>query len=112
MIQTVNLYTFRCAFGTSERDNFSYVGQQVLFDYLESYEEESGAQIEFNVVALCCEYSEDDYKTIAENYSIGLDTDGNVIDDQKELKEIVRDFLNDNTSVCGEVDGGFVYAIF
>lgn len=112
MIQTVNLYAFRRAFEMSGRDNFSYEGQRVLFEYLERLEEETGTPIAFDVVALCCEFAEDDYHSVALNYSIALDDNGLVIDYEDELKDIVGTFLRERTSVCGEVKGGFVYAIF
>jgi len=31
-----------------------------LFDHLENYEEETGEQVEFDPIALCCDYSEYD----------------------------------------------------
>ena len=45
-------------------ENFSVEGRIALFDYLEQYEEETGEEIELDVVALCCEYSE--YKSLEE----------------------------------------------
>ena len=39
-------------------ENFSIEGRIALFDYLEQYEEETGEDIELDVIALCCEYSE------------------------------------------------------
>ena len=37
---------------------FSYDGLSVLYDYLEELEEELGEEIEFDVVALHCQYEE------------------------------------------------------
>lgn len=39
-------------------DNFSFKGKKALFDYLEQYEEGTGQEIELDIVALCCEYTE------------------------------------------------------
>ena len=38
--------------------NFSYEGLNSLFDYLEELEEDMGKEMEFDPVAICCEYSE------------------------------------------------------
>ncbi len=73
------------------KNNFSYEGTKALFDYLENYEEETGQKIEFDPVALCCEYSEyDNLQSVIENYN---STDIQTIDD-----------LRNNTSVI-EIEG-------
>ena len=66
MIHTVNEYEFRDRFANSDtyKDNFTYDALTALFAYLEEYEEESGTQTEFDMVALCCEWSE--YKNLEE----------------------------------------------
>ena len=71
MYQTINFSQFCDAFEKMDRkDNFTYEGKKALFEYLERYEEDLDEKIEFDVVALCCEYSE--YKNLdelKENYS-------------------------------------------
>ena len=111
IVQTINFSQFCDAFARMGRENqFSYAGKQALFDYLEDYSDSTGEDVELDVIALCCEYSEDDYETIAENYNINLtDIDP---EDEDEIKEIIRDYLEENTIIIGEVPGGFVYAVF
>ncbi len=59
MYQNVNFHRFQDAFQNMDRgNNFSYEGLRALFDYLEQLEEDMGEQIELDVIALCCEYSE------------------------------------------------------
>lgn len=58
MKNSVNFYTFCDSFSESRRDSFSYNGKKALFDYLEQYEEDTGEEIELDIIALCCEYSE------------------------------------------------------
>jgi len=58
MIKTVNEHMFRDEFQVYERDNFSYEGLGVLFNYLEEFEEATDSSIELDVVALCCEFTE------------------------------------------------------
>jgi predicted ArsR family transcriptional regulator len=109
MKTTVSQYDFERAFADADReDQFSYEGLKALFDYLEDYEEQTGEEIELDVIALCCDYSEDTVKAIAANYSIDL-TD---CDDEEEQAETVREYLEDNGAFVGEVTGGFVYRAF
>ena len=105
MKQSVNFYDFERAFRTMDRDNhFSYHGLRALFDYLEELGEDTGEEIELDVIALCCEFSE--YTSAleaADNYSwdLGLDDDA----DEEEKETAAREWLNDETIVV-DVDGG------
>jgi hypothetical protein len=61
MKQTVNRNDFAQAFKDFGReDNFTLAGLNSLFDYLEGIEEDTGSEIELDVIALCCDYSEYD----------------------------------------------------
>jgi hypothetical protein len=60
-------------------EQFSYDGLRVLFEALEEYEDDTGSEVELDVIALCCEYSEDTPEEIAQNYGIDLEDDGNAI---------------------------------
>lgn len=104
MKTTVSLYDFRGAFRAYDRDNFSYEGLEVLFDYLEGYEEDTGEELELDVVALCCDYAEDTFENIAREYSVDIEE----CEDPEDIKEVVLEFLYDNTSVVGEVGGDSV----
>ena len=111
IVQNINnVYQFREAFSLAERtDQFSYEGLEVLFDYLDNLSEDTGETIELDVVALCCEYYESSIEELIEQYNIDASgADG----DEDEIKAIVEEYLQDNTSICGEVDDGFVYAAF
>ena len=108
MKTTVSRYDFERAFVDADRkENFSYKALGLLFDYLEDYEDSTGEEIELDVIALCCDYSEDTLEDIARNYSIDLEG----MDDEEQL-EAVRDYLNENTTLVGETSTGFVYACF
>lgn len=108
MKTTVSRYDFERAFVDADRkENFSYEALGLLFDYLEDYEEQTGEEIELDVIALCCDYSEETAEDIARNYSIDLEG----MDEDEQL-EAVRDYLNENTTLVGETSTGFVYACF
>tara|TARA_R100000781_G_scaffold92092_1_gene57014 strand:+ start:6720 stop:7019 length:300 start_codon:yes stop_codon:yes gene_type:complete len=58
MKTSISEYEFCRWFEEQRPNNFSRVGLQSLFDYLEEYEESTGEEIEFDPIALCCEYTE------------------------------------------------------
>jgi hypothetical protein len=71
MKQTINKYDFHRAFEAIGRSNeFSYEGRQALFEYLEQLEDDTGTEMELDVIALCCDYSEDTVKNILKEYSL------------------------------------------
>lgn len=109
IVQTLNVYQFRDAFRAAGRnDQFSYKGLECLFDYLEEYSEDTGEPFELDVIALCCDFYEEDAEYIAKNYSIDIEG----MDDE-EIVEAVREYLEENTIIVGEPsEGVFVYQAF
>lgn len=66
MKTTVTEHRFIQAFQDIGRGGqFSHEGLCVLFDYLEQYEEDTGEDIDLDVIALCCDFCEGDYADIA-----------------------------------------------
>ena len=57
MKQTINFSNFQDAFRIRP-NNFTYKGLKALFEHLENYEEEIGEEMELDVIALCCDYTE------------------------------------------------------
>ena len=111
MKQTVYFSDFTAAFHRADRGNqFSYDALRVLFDYIEEIENDTGEEIELDVIALCCEYAESTADEVIESY--GLEDEAADMDDE-EKAELVRDYLQDETALCGETDSGaFVYLQF
>ena len=115
MKTTVNFYDFEQAFRNAGRlttnttdGNFDYAGLRVLFDYLESFEKVAGEEIELDVIALCCEYSQQPILDVARDYNIDLSDC-----DDDEIREAVIDYLNEHTLVCGITsDDEIVYQQF
>ena len=70
MKQSVNMYQFERAFNNMDRgEQFSYDGLKALYEYLVEYEEDTGTEVELDVIALCCEYAEyDSLKEFQANY--------------------------------------------
>jgi hypothetical protein len=102
MIQTINVSDFRDAFRSMGRqDQFSYEALGALFDYME----EIAPDFDLDVIALCCDYSEDTAAQIAEAYDIKVDS----VD---ELEDAVRAYLEEHTTIVAEIASGFLYAQF
>ena len=107
MKQTIYLSDFRDAFDRMRPNNFSYEGLEVLFEYLEDCERDIGEESELDVIALCCDFSEDTVTNIAGQYDIdieGLDED--------ETREAVQEHLEDHGVLVGAVADGFVFHQF
>ncbi len=109
MKKTVNLSDFRDAFQRMGREKqFSYEGLEHLFDYLEQYEEDTGEDFELDVIAICCDFSEDTLENIAEQYGIDLDD----CEDDEEKQQAVADYLTDQGAYVAQVGEDFVYRQF
>lgn len=70
MKKSVSLEDFREEFRIYNRDNFSYKGQEILFNYLEEVEEDCNVEFELDVIALCCDWNEDTLSSVLEDYRI------------------------------------------
>lgn len=114
MKTTISNYDFERAFVDAGRqEQFSYEAMGLLFDYLEQLEDSIGEEIELDVIAICCEYSEETTADIARNYSIDLaHLDAEAEDYEEQRQEAVREYLEGNTTLVGETATGFVYAQF
>lgn len=104
MKQTINLYQFRDAFQRMDRaDAFSYEGLEVLFNGLEEFEEDTNQEMELDVIALCCDFSEMTEEEIKQSYNVNLE----------ESSKDMYDWLSNQTWVLGQTDkGSFVFRQF
>lgn len=114
IIQTVNFSMFCDAFSRSDRnDNFTYEAKRIIFDYLDIMSDICGNNIELDVIAICCEYEELHYIDVISQYSNMIDVSAIDENDVQLLIEFVKEFLQDNTTVCGITDDDcFVFAKF
>ena len=104
MIQTLRLSDFTNAFRNSDRkDQFSYEALMLIFDYIEEYERDTSEQIEFDMIGICCEWSEDTPENIARSYDIDLEGKSGL-----EALMHVYEHLNDETQVAGVTSKGTV----
>ena len=118
--ETVSFNTFSTRFLSSDsyRNNFTYNGLEALYDYLEQLSEDIGQEIEFDMIALCCEYSEyksaweameqyqpEDMPTV-EN-SEGMD----LVEIQEVSEALALEWLEEKTQVI-EFNGGIIISQF
>lgn len=109
IVQTLTKSSFIDAFKQSSRkDQFSYEALEAIFDYLESYSEDTGENVEFDIVGICCEWSEMSWQDVAMSYGVDL---SQCTDDDERIGE-VEDFLHRNTQYCELSDGSFVFVQF
>jgi len=108
MKTTVNFSEFRDLFQQIRPDNFSYEGLKHLFSWLEQYEEDTGEELELDVIAICCDFSEDYFQNIADQY--GFDLSKYETDEEKQ--EAVADYLSDQGVYVGESGECIIYRNF
>ena len=78
--------------------NFSYDGLNSLFDYFEELEEDMGQEIDFDPIAICCEFSEyENLEEIKNNYDCienyeDLENNTSIIKIENTDRLIIQDF--------------------
>ena len=94
IVQTLAQGDFVEAFKQSSRkDQFSHDALEAIFNYLDTYSEEIGENIEFDIVSICCDWSEMTWQDVAMSYDVDL---SDCADDDERIGE-VEDFLCRNT---------------
>ena len=97
MKNTITESQFKNAIKEVRPDNFTWAGLSALFEFLTSYEDDCGVEIDFDPVGLCCEFTEySDLEEFQNNYG----------DEYTSIEKI-----HDATLVY-EFDGGFIIQDF
>lgn len=105
MKQSINFCEFTDQFKAIRPNNFSYNGLRALYDWLEEYEDSTGQEIELDVIALCCDFSE---YTLSELQSEYGDYENEKWDDINEA----TDWLNERTIVIPIDDDSVIVQAF
>ena len=110
MFTRVSEYDFRDTFLSSDTytHNFSYEGLTLLFEWFEEYEEACGEPIEFDMVAICCDFSESTFEEVAQDYNIDLSD----CETANECFEAVQEYVNENGLLVGTVEDRIIYQAF
>jgi hypothetical protein len=87
---------FKDEFKSIRPDNFTNEGLSALYEWLTEPEEDTGEPMELDVIAICCDFSEEPLQDVLDNYRL------------ESLEE-----LQDNTMVIAVLDNGnVVYQVF
>jgi len=76
IVDTLTRFRFVDEFQKIRPDNFSYEGLHALFDYFEELSHDIGQPIEFDPIAICCDFREyESFKQCQEEYPDIVDFD-------------------------------------
>ena len=106
-----------------EYSNFTRAGAFALVEYLEALEDETGEGMDFDSVAIRCDWGEyadlmewgkyhfADMMDAISKLSLTLNNEGRVAESDDEVDDRIRDFIRDNGELI-EFDGGIIVSSF
>ena len=120
MKTTLTTYGIAEAIKSDTNANWSSAGAFALAEYLEEMEEATGEEMELDVCAIRCDFSEfESLETWLSEYygqpiekaflSAGIDLDGE--EDEDEREELIRSHIQDHGQLV-EFDGGVIVSSF
>lgn len=126
IVQTILQYQFIDMMQTARPNNFSVNGLRVLFDYLDELSDDCSEPMEFDAIAIACDYSEADAVEVYNRYKpdLNLDDEDQALFDLYHdtdlaymLEDIIKaqiiEYLEYNTRFVGETKtGSLVFADF
>ena len=103
---------------------WTWDGAKALAEYLEEYEESTGEEMELDVCAIRCDFSEyesledwaveyfSDSKQASDAMGLELDMDGETwTGDKEEIQDAIRSYIRDKGTLI-EFDGGVIVSSF
>jgi hypothetical protein len=123
MKKTLTTYDIAHALKSDKNANWSWDGARALAEYLEELEQDLGEEMELDVVAIRCDFSEstslqawaaDHFRSHVEAVvELGLDLDdhGAIVEDSEAIDEAIRSFIQDHGHLI-EFDGGVIVSSF
>jgi hypothetical protein len=110
MKQSINCHDFINQFDSLRPNNFSREALFMMFDYFEQYERDIGEEIEFDPIAICCEYIEQTIPELVHTYKLEEEISGM---EQNEMIDFLINYLEEQCIFIGLTDSGsFVYQQF
>jgi hypothetical protein len=131
-IKTKQITTMKTTLSTSdiaralksdENAAWSWNGARALAEYLEQLEEDTGEEMEMDVCAIRCDFSEydsleawaSDYfrnqADAVDNLCLTLGMDGSIDEDSDEIDDLIRSYIQDHGQLI-EFDGGVIVSSF
>ena len=110
MKKTINFYDFVKAFTDAGRaEQFSREALAGIFDYIEQAERDAGEELELDVIAICCDFTEASWQDIVSDYSIDISD----CESDQDYRDAVQDYLDYHTHGFSIGHGDvFVYVNF
>ena len=125
MKKTLTTYEIAQELLQDSNANWSRAGAVALAEYLQELEDNTGNEMEMDIVAIRCDYSQydsleswaDDYfggdaKTVAD--ALGLDVDMSGVEfeqDEEEVSQVIREYILNNGQLV-EFEGGIIVSSF
>ena len=106
MKQTIYVNDFMQAFRDMGRDYYSYHGYHAMFEFYE----ELDPDMEMDVIAICCDWTEYDDEGLISGYGYVLDRDEDMDDD--DYLTALLDALNDETTAINLDNGNYLILAF
>ena len=123
MKTTLSTLDIARALHRDDNANWSWNGAKAIAEYLEEYEESTGDEMELDVCAIRCDFSEyESLEAWASDYfrnqadavdqlGLTLGMDGSIDEESGEIDDNIRSFIRDN-GVLIEFDGGVIVSSF
>jgi len=117
MKATLTTYQAATWLADNKDNGFTRAGAFALIEYLEEIESDCGEEIEFDAVAIRCDYSE--YADLADFAACYFadngqrDADAGIEEDDSEetIEDKLREYIQDNGQLI-EFDGGIIVSAF
>ena len=123
MKTTLNTSDIARALKSDENAAWSWNGAKALAEYLEEYEESTGEEMELDIVAIRCDFSE--YESLeswasyyfrnqadaVDKLGLTLGMDGSIDEDSDEIDDMIRSYIQDHGQLI-EFDGGVIVSSF
>ena len=124
MKKTLNTYDIANELLADSNAAWSRAGAFALAEHLEECEESTGEEIELDVVAIRCDFSEytslqdwaseyfSNESEAVDSLGLELDMDGETVTNgEEEIEEAIREYIQDHGSLI-EFDGGIIVSSF
>jgi hypothetical protein len=95
---------------SSRKDQFSYDALGAIYEYLEDYSQDSGENVELDIVAICCDWIEMSWQDVVQSYDLDLSLSH--CDTDEERIDAVEEYLQDQTQSVRLSDDSFVFVSF
>lgn len=111
IVQTINEDGFINAFIDIRPDSFTILGLRNLYTHLNEVSESLGESIEFDVIAICCDYTEYTFAELINEY--GYVVQHEEYEDDEEYKTALLEEIRKNTTIieCDQHDSESTYII-